>query len=56
MTWCNILLKKMDGFVFTDNGWVQSFGSRCVRPPIIYGVVDRPEAMTVRWATLRRNP
>jgi 5-methyltetrahydropteroyltriglutamate--homocysteine methyltransferase len=47
--------EKMDGFVFTDNGWVQSFGSRCVRPPIIYGVVSRPEAMTVRWATFAQS-
>ena len=47
--------EKMDGFVFTDNGWVQSFGSRCVRPPIIYGAVDRPEAMTVRWATFAQS-
>ena len=47
--------EKMDGFVFTDNGWVQSFGSRCVRPPIIYGAVSRPEAMTVRWATFAQS-
>ncbi len=39
--------QKMDGFAFTKNGWVQSYGSRCVRPPIIYGDVSRPEKMTV---------
>lgn len=39
----------MHGFVFTSNGWVQSYGSRCVKPPIIYGDVSRPEAMTVTW-------
>lgn len=39
--------EKMDGFAFTKNGWVQSYGSRCVRPPIIYGDVSRPEQMTV---------
>ncbi len=38
---------KMKGFAFTKNGWVQSYGSRCVRPPIIYGDVSRPEPMTV---------
>ena len=38
---------KMKGFAFTRNGWVQSYGSRCVRPPIIYGDVSRPEPMTI---------
>ncbi len=38
---------KMKGFAFTKNGWVQSYGSRCVRPPIIYGDVSRPAPMTV---------
>ncbi|TAK92394.1 MAG: 5-methyltetrahydropteroyltriglutamate--homocysteine S-methyltransferase [Burkholderiaceae bacterium] len=37
------------GYAFTENGWVQSYGSRCVKPPIIYGDVYRPEAMTVSW-------
>jgi 5-methyltetrahydropteroyltriglutamate--homocysteine methyltransferase len=37
------------GFAFTQNGWVQSYGSRCVKPPIIYGDVSRPEPMTVAW-------
>ncbi len=40
--------EKMEGFAFTKNGWVQSYGTRCVRPPIIYGDVSRPEAMTVK--------
>ncbi|WP_457622658.1 5-methyltetrahydropteroyltriglutamate--homocysteine S-methyltransferase [Persephonella sp.] len=40
--------EKMGGFAFTKNGWVQSYGTRCVRPPIIYGDVSRPEAMTVK--------
>jgi len=39
----------MDGYVFTENGWVQSYGSRCVKPPVIYGDVSRPRAMTVEW-------
>ncbi|RSZ61916.1 5-methyltetrahydropteroyltriglutamate--homocysteine S-methyltransferase [Corynebacterium hylobatis] len=40
----------LDGFVVTENGWVQSYGSRCTRPPIVIGDVSRPEAMTVAWA------
>ncbi len=42
--------EHLDGFVFTQNGWVQSYGSRCVKPPIIIGDVSRPEAITVEWA------
>lgn len=41
----------LDGFRFTSNGWVQSYGSRCVKPPIIVGDVQRPLPMTVEWAT-----
>ncbi|MGA9190712.1 MAG: 5-methyltetrahydropteroyltriglutamate--homocysteine S-methyltransferase [Anaerolineales bacterium] len=40
--------QKLTGFAFTENGWVQSYGSRYVRPPIIYADVSRPEPMTVR--------
>jgi len=39
--------ENMKGYVFSQNGWVQSYGSRCVKPPIIYGDVSRPSAMTV---------
>jgi 5-methyltetrahydropteroyltriglutamate--homocysteine methyltransferase len=39
----------LDGFAFTRSGWVQSYGSRCVKPPIIYGDVRRPAPMSVRW-------
>lgn len=45
--------EKMSGICFTVNGWVQSYGSRCTRPPVIYGDVTRPAAMTVeefKWA------
>ena len=42
--------EQLEGFTFTANGWVQSYGSRCVKPPIIYGDVQRPQAMTVQWA------
>ncbi|CAJ52362.1 5-methyltetrahydropteroyltriglutamate--homocysteine S-methyltransferase [Haloquadratum walsbyi] len=41
--------RQLDGFIFTENAWVQSYGTRCVRPPIIAGDVSRPEPMTVRW-------
>ncbi|CAN0400644.1 unnamed protein product, partial [Ectocarpus sp. 12 AP-2014] len=40
--------QQFEGFAFTSNGWVQSYGSRCVRPPIIHGDVSRPTAMTTR--------
>jgi 5-methyltetrahydropteroyltriglutamate--homocysteine methyltransferase len=52
--------ENLDGFVFSENGWVQSYGSRCVKPPIIYGDVARPKAITVYWAryaqSLTRKP
>ena len=42
--------ENLDGFVFTQNGWVQSYGSRCVKPPVIIGDVSRPQPITVEWA------
>lgn len=42
--------EQLEGFAFTKLGWVQSYGSRCVKPPIIYGDVTRPQPMTVRWS------
>ncbi|GKT11767.1 MAG: 5-methyltetrahydropteroyltriglutamate--homocysteine methyltransferase [Thiomicrorhabdus sp.] len=42
--------EQMDGYAFTQFGWVQSYGSRCVKPPIIFGDVSRPSAMTVFWS------
>ncbi|GAB4859903.1 hypothetical protein Ancab_011384 [Ancistrocladus abbreviatus] len=47
--------EQLSGFAFTVNGWVQSYGSRCVKPPIIYGDVSRPEAMTVFWSTMAQS-
>ena len=41
--------QQLDGFCFTEQGWVQSYGSRCVKPPIIYGDVSRQHPMTVEW-------
>jgi 5-methyltetrahydropteroyltriglutamate--homocysteine methyltransferase len=42
--------EQLWGYVFTENGWVQSYGSRCVKPPILYGDIYRPEPMTVDWS------
>jgi 5-methyltetrahydropteroyltriglutamate--homocysteine methyltransferase len=42
--------EQLEGFAFTRHGWVQSYGSRCVKPPIIWGDVSRPQPMTVRWS------
>ncbi|MGL4966462.1 MAG: 5-methyltetrahydropteroyltriglutamate--homocysteine S-methyltransferase [Inquilinus sp.] len=41
--------EQLAGFAFTRHGWVQSYGSRCVRPPVLYGDVSRPRSMTVGW-------
>lgn len=52
--------EQLAGFTFSQNGWVQSYGSRCVKPPIIFGDVSRPQPMTVRWSqfaqTLTKRP
>ena len=42
--------EQLAGFAFTEHGWVQSYGTRYVKPPIIFGDVSRPSAMTVRWS------
>lgn len=47
--------EQLDGFTFTQNGWVQSYGSRCVKPPVIYGDVSRPEPMTVKWSAYAQS-
>ncbi|KAJ9693727.1 hypothetical protein PVL29_009604 [Vitis rotundifolia] len=47
--------EQLSGFAFTANGWVQSYGSRCVKPPIIYGDVSRPKPMTVFWSTMAQS-
>ncbi|MEO8584014.1 MAG: 5-methyltetrahydropteroyltriglutamate--homocysteine S-methyltransferase [Flavitalea sp.] len=47
--------EQLNGFVFTQMGWVQSYGSRCVKPPIIFGDISRPEAMTVRWSAYAQS-
>jgi len=47
--------EQLSGYAFTKNGWVQSYGSRCVKPPIIYGDVSRPADMTVRWSAYAQS-
>jgi len=47
--------EQLDGFAFTEHGWVQSYGSRYVKPPIIYGDVARPHPMTVRWSAFAQS-
>lgn len=47
--------EQLDGYLFTRFGWVQSYGSRCVKPAIIYGDLSRPNAMTVDWITYAQD-
>jgi 5-methyltetrahydropteroyltriglutamate--homocysteine methyltransferase len=47
--------EQLEGFFATQNGWVQSYGSRCVRPPILYGDVSRPKPMTVQWISYAQS-
>ena len=47
--------EMLSGFIFTKNGWVQSYGSRCVKPPVIFGDVERPHPMTVRWSAFAQS-
>lgn len=47
--------EQLDGYLFTRFGWVQSYGSRCVKPAVIYGDLSRPQAMTVDWITYAQS-
>ena len=47
--------ERLQGVAFSENGWVQSYGSRCVKPPIIYGDVSRPEPMTLFWSVFAQS-
>ena len=47
--------EQLSGFAFTEYGWVQSYGSRCVKPPIIFGDVSRPYPMTVEWSVYAQS-
>ena len=47
--------EQLDGYAFSQFGWVQSYGSRCVKPPILYGDIRRPKAMTVEWISYAQS-
>ncbi|QOR61447.1 5-methyltetrahydropteroyltriglutamate--homocysteine S-methyltransferase [Sulfurovum sp. ST-21] len=47
--------EQLKGYGFSQNGWVQSYGSRCVKPPFIYGDISRPKPMTVDWITYAQS-
>jgi 5-methyltetrahydropteroyltriglutamate--homocysteine methyltransferase len=47
--------EQLSGFAFSGNGWVQSYGSRCVKPPLLYGDVSRPKPMTVQWSVFAQS-
>ena len=47
--------ERLKGFAFTQYGWVQSYGSRCVKPPVVYGDVSRPREMTVKWTSYAQS-
>jgi len=47
--------EQLDGYAFSEAGWVQSYGSRCVKPPILFGDIRRPRAMTVAWSAYAQS-
>jgi len=47
--------EQLDGYLFTKLGWVQSYGSRCVKPPVLWGDIARPAPMTVRWSSYAQS-
>ena len=47
--------EQLAGYAVTKQGWVQSYGSRCVRPPVIFGDVSRPHPMTVEWSAYAQS-
>ena len=47
--------EQIKGYAFSENGWVQSYGSRCVKPPLLFGDVSRPKAMTVEWISYAQS-
>jgi 5-methyltetrahydropteroyltriglutamate--homocysteine methyltransferase len=47
--------EQLNGFAFSEFGWVQSYGSRCVKPPILFGDISRPQPMTVEWITYAQS-
>lgn len=47
--------EQLSGYAFSQNGWVQSYGSRCVKPPLLFGDVSRPKPMTLEWITYAQS-
>jgi 5-methyltetrahydropteroyltriglutamate--homocysteine methyltransferase len=47
--------EQLEGYAFSENGWVQSYGSRCVKPPIIFGDIRRAKPMTVKWSQFAQS-
>lgn len=47
--------EQLQGYVFSEYGWVQSYGSRCVKPPILFGDISRPQPMTIDWITFAQS-
>ncbi|TWI67362.1 methionine synthase (B12-independent) [Pseudoduganella lurida] len=47
--------EQLEGYAFSQNGWVQSYGSRCVKPPILFGDISRPQPMTVAWTAYAQS-
>jgi 5-methyltetrahydropteroyltriglutamate--homocysteine methyltransferase len=47
--------EQLDGYAFSQSGWVQSYGSRCVKPPILFGDISRPRPMTVEWISYAQS-
>ena len=47
--------ENLDGYVFSEQGWVQSYGSRCVKPPILFGDISRPKPISVKWITYAQS-
>lgn len=47
--------EQLNGYAFSQSGWVQSYGSRCVKPPILFGDISRPQSMTVEWITYAQS-
>jgi 5-methyltetrahydropteroyltriglutamate--homocysteine methyltransferase len=47
--------EQLEGYLFSQFGWVQSYGSRCVKPPILFGDINRPQAMTVEWISYAQS-
>ena len=45
----------LDGFIFTDKAWVQSYGTRCVKPPVVWGDISRNKPITVKWSTYAQS-